>query len=199
MLAQTTGLFFNDAGSQDGYVLFSPNTTTTTYLMDKAGNIVNQWTVAVRPGIDQLPAAQRQLAARRLAEWPRRQRLHQRGRRRRTVGRIRLERQPDLAIRLRQSHISGPSRLPSAAQWRHSPGRLGIEEPGRGHGCRPQPRPARAGLPVSGQHRRNQARYPPWHRHDRVAVARLGPPRAGLRPHEEPTTTVRRACRIIPS
>jgi hypothetical protein len=51
MLAQTTGLFFNNAGSQDGYVLFSPNTTTTTYLMDKAGNIVNQWHSQYVPGL----------------------------------------------------------------------------------------------------------------------------------------------------
>ncbi len=51
MLTQTTGLFFNDAGSQDGYVLFSPNTTTTTYLMDKSGNIVNQWNAQYVPGL----------------------------------------------------------------------------------------------------------------------------------------------------
>ena len=51
MLTQTTGLFFNNAGSQPGYVLFSPNTTTTTYLMDKAGNTVNTWNSAYQPGL----------------------------------------------------------------------------------------------------------------------------------------------------
>ena len=51
MLTQTTGLFFNNAGSQDGYVLFSPNTTTTTFLMDKAGNVVNQWNLQYVPGL----------------------------------------------------------------------------------------------------------------------------------------------------
>ncbi len=41
--AQTTGLFFNKAAASDGYTLFSPNTTTTTYLIDRDGNTVNEW------------------------------------------------------------------------------------------------------------------------------------------------------------
>ena len=51
VLAQTTGLFFNDPGASDGYVLFSPNTTATTYLIDKNANVVNQWTSAYAPGL----------------------------------------------------------------------------------------------------------------------------------------------------
>ena len=51
VLAQTTGLFVNDPGASDGYVLFSPNTTHTTYLIDKNANIVNQWTSAYAPGL----------------------------------------------------------------------------------------------------------------------------------------------------
>ena len=51
MFTQTTGLFLNNPGSQPGYVLFSPNTTTTTYLMDKGGNIVNTWNSAYQPGL----------------------------------------------------------------------------------------------------------------------------------------------------
>jgi hypothetical protein len=51
LLAQTTGLFFNNAGTQDGYVLFSPNTTGTTYLMDKDANVVNTWQSNYAPGL----------------------------------------------------------------------------------------------------------------------------------------------------
>ncbi len=51
LLAQTTGLFLNDPGTSDGYVLFSPNTSTTTYLMDKTGNVVNTWTAGFEAGL----------------------------------------------------------------------------------------------------------------------------------------------------
>jgi len=51
VLAQTTGLFVNDPGAQDGYVLFSPNTSTSTYLMNKDGVVVNQWTSQYAPGL----------------------------------------------------------------------------------------------------------------------------------------------------
>jgi hypothetical protein len=51
MLAQTTGLFFNNPGSYNGYVLFSPNTTNTTYLINKAGTVVHQWTSSYTPGL----------------------------------------------------------------------------------------------------------------------------------------------------
>lgn len=51
LLAQTTGLFFNDASASDGYVLFSPNTTDDTYLIDKQGSVVNQWDFDNQPGL----------------------------------------------------------------------------------------------------------------------------------------------------
>src|SRR5262245_2788084 len=51
MLAQTTGLFFNNPGTQDGYVLFAPNTTTTTYLIDKGGNVAHTWPSSYTPGL----------------------------------------------------------------------------------------------------------------------------------------------------
>lgn len=51
MLAQTTGLFFNNEGSTDGYTLFAPNTSKTTFLIDKDGSVVNTWTSAHLPGL----------------------------------------------------------------------------------------------------------------------------------------------------
>jgi hypothetical protein len=40
----TVGLIHNDdSQSYTGYTLFAPNTTTTTYLIDINGNLVNQW------------------------------------------------------------------------------------------------------------------------------------------------------------
>ncbi|MGE4136240.1 MAG: aryl-sulfate sulfotransferase [Pirellulales bacterium] len=50
-LAQTTGLFLNNPGTAEGYVLFAPNTSTVTYLMDKDANIINQWTSLYTPGL----------------------------------------------------------------------------------------------------------------------------------------------------
>jgi hypothetical protein len=50
-LAQTTGLFFNDPAASDGYVLFAPNTSTATYLIDKDANVVNQWVSNYSPGL----------------------------------------------------------------------------------------------------------------------------------------------------
>ncbi len=51
LLAQTTGLFFNDPGASDGHTLFSPNQTDTTYLIDKDGNVAHQWQSAYTPGL----------------------------------------------------------------------------------------------------------------------------------------------------
>jgi hypothetical protein len=50
-LTQTTGLFHNDPGTSDGYVLFSPNTSSSTYLIDKSGSVVHQWQSAYTPGL----------------------------------------------------------------------------------------------------------------------------------------------------
>ncbi len=38
-----TGLIFNKSGSQDGYVLFAPLHSKTTYLIDKCGKVVHTW------------------------------------------------------------------------------------------------------------------------------------------------------------
>ena len=48
--SQTVGLFFHNTGTEDGYVLFAPNSNTKTYLMDKCGRQVHAWTSAYRPG-----------------------------------------------------------------------------------------------------------------------------------------------------
>ncbi len=51
LLAQTTGLLVNEPGASDGYTLFSPNTTDTTYLIDSDANIVNEWQSSYPPGL----------------------------------------------------------------------------------------------------------------------------------------------------
>lgn len=40
---QTVGLFINDSRSFNGYTLLSPMRSTTTYLVDNCGNVVNSW------------------------------------------------------------------------------------------------------------------------------------------------------------
>jgi hypothetical protein len=47
----TTGLVFNNPGASSNLTLFSPNTTTTTYLINKNGGIVNQWESDYLPGL----------------------------------------------------------------------------------------------------------------------------------------------------
>ncbi|MEY4595280.1 MAG: hypothetical protein RIQ47_1690 [Bacteroidota bacterium] len=46
----TIGLISNTAGNEDGYVLFSPNGSDTTYLIDKCGYKVHQWSSNRQPG-----------------------------------------------------------------------------------------------------------------------------------------------------
>ncbi|MBK9249411.1 MAG: aryl-sulfate sulfotransferase [Ignavibacteria bacterium] len=46
----TVGLLNHAAGKQDGYVLFAPGTSTTTYLIDKCGRKVHSWKSDYRPG-----------------------------------------------------------------------------------------------------------------------------------------------------
>lgn len=49
--AQTVGLIQHDtAALDDGYVLFAPITSTTTYLIDKCGKQVKTWPSSYRPG-----------------------------------------------------------------------------------------------------------------------------------------------------
>src|SRR6185437_17050785 len=49
---QTVGMFTKNAGQQDGYVLFSPNYSKITYLIDKCGKMVHQWNTGFIPGLD---------------------------------------------------------------------------------------------------------------------------------------------------
>ena len=44
---QTVGLFLNEAGSLDGYTLFSPLSYGTAYLIDNGGRLVNSWDTGV--------------------------------------------------------------------------------------------------------------------------------------------------------
>jgi len=51
LTAQTVGLIQHDAGTiDDGYVLFAPISSTTTYLIDKCGKQVKSWPSTYRPG-----------------------------------------------------------------------------------------------------------------------------------------------------
>jgi hypothetical protein len=49
--AQTVGLFYNNPGAESGYVLFAPGQSDTTYLIDKCGKRVHQWTGSYHPGL----------------------------------------------------------------------------------------------------------------------------------------------------
>lgn len=47
----TVGLLQHDNGSEDnGYILFAPNNTTRTYLIDKCGYVINKWYSEYKPG-----------------------------------------------------------------------------------------------------------------------------------------------------
>ena len=48
---QTVGLFTQNSGSLDGYVLFAPIRSDTTYLIDKCGKKVHQWSSPRNPGL----------------------------------------------------------------------------------------------------------------------------------------------------
>ncbi len=50
LCAQTMGLTQYDPAYGDGYLLFAPMSNTTTYLIDRCGNEVNQWTSTYAPG-----------------------------------------------------------------------------------------------------------------------------------------------------
>ncbi|MCB0638718.1 MAG: aryl-sulfate sulfotransferase [Lewinella sp.] len=46
----TIGLFQNDSLAYDGYTLFAPSASRTTYLIDNCGYLVNSWTSQYLPG-----------------------------------------------------------------------------------------------------------------------------------------------------
>jgi len=53
LTAQTIGLISNLSGNEeDGYVLFAPQYSDTTYLMDKCGKLVHTWASNYMPGLD---------------------------------------------------------------------------------------------------------------------------------------------------
>lgn len=47
---QTIGLFLNTPQAYDGYTLFSPSASNTTYLIDNCGEKVHSWTSTTTPG-----------------------------------------------------------------------------------------------------------------------------------------------------
>ncbi|MFM7725487.1 MAG: aryl-sulfate sulfotransferase, partial [Flavobacteriales bacterium] len=47
----TIGLIDRQSGSEDGYVLFTPNSSDTTYLIDKCGRRVHHWVSSYAPGL----------------------------------------------------------------------------------------------------------------------------------------------------
>ena len=49
--AQTVGVISNSPSSYPGYTLFTPNSSTNTYLIDNCGYLVNQWSTSIRPGV----------------------------------------------------------------------------------------------------------------------------------------------------
>lgn len=48
---QTVGLMSRDTASYDGFTLFGPLSSTSTYLIDPCGRLVNQWNTNSPPGI----------------------------------------------------------------------------------------------------------------------------------------------------
>ena len=46
----TIGLLLNSAAATDGYTLFAPMRSNTTYLVDNCGHSVNEWTSIYKPG-----------------------------------------------------------------------------------------------------------------------------------------------------
>jgi hypothetical protein len=49
--AQTVGVISNSPNSFAGYTLFSPNSSTSAYLIDNCGYLVKEWSTSTRPGV----------------------------------------------------------------------------------------------------------------------------------------------------
>ncbi|HMW39143.1 MAG TPA: hypothetical protein PKD57_07050, partial [Saprospiraceae bacterium] len=47
----TVGLIQYETGNTEGYILFSPISSTKTYLIDKCGKKINDWSSNYRPGL----------------------------------------------------------------------------------------------------------------------------------------------------
>src|SRR5882757_7925256 len=47
---KTVGLISNTGNARDGYILFAPLFSQTTYLIDRAGKVVHSWKSAWLPG-----------------------------------------------------------------------------------------------------------------------------------------------------
>jgi len=48
---QTVGLFLNEDGAFEGYSLFTPISSQTTYLIDNEGRLINSWVASARPAM----------------------------------------------------------------------------------------------------------------------------------------------------
>jgi hypothetical protein len=54
-LAQATVGLLRANSAEDGYILFAPIQSDTTYLIDKCGRLVHQWGSANTPGMSAYP------------------------------------------------------------------------------------------------------------------------------------------------
>ena len=48
---QTVGLLLNTVEYLNGYTIFCPNSSNTTYLINNCGEIINQWASDYKPGL----------------------------------------------------------------------------------------------------------------------------------------------------
>lgn len=49
--AQTVGWFYSNPGAADGYILFAPQSSTKSFLLDKCGKKVHEWQSYYEPGL----------------------------------------------------------------------------------------------------------------------------------------------------
>ncbi|HYV95446.1 MAG TPA: aryl-sulfate sulfotransferase [Chitinophagales bacterium] len=49
--SQTVGWFYSNPGAVDGYILFAPGSSDTTYLLDKCGKRIHEWHSNYHPGL----------------------------------------------------------------------------------------------------------------------------------------------------